>query len=147
MPTYGFADVQASITGPGGSFDLGYGSGASEEGVTIAFNEDKNKMDIGADGTPQHSLHAGNGGTITFHLLKVSTHNQLMSSLYSIQTTSTAMHGKNVITLKNPVTGDAFTGVLAAFKKFPDNAYSKDANVMNWAFDVGIMSGSLGAGN
>ena len=70
MSTYSFLDFSASIVGPGGAFDLGYGSGNAEEGVTVAMLEAKNTMTIGADGTPMHSLHAGKSGTITVTLLK-----------------------------------------------------------------------------
>jgi hypothetical protein len=34
MATYSFMDVTASLTGPTGVIDLGYGSANSEEGIT-----------------------------------------------------------------------------------------------------------------
>ncbi|HHD9887370.1 TPA: phage protein [Yersinia enterocolitica] len=65
MSTYSFMDVTASITGVGGSFDLGYGAAVAEEGITTSMIENKNTMTIGADGEGMHSLHAGKGGTVT----------------------------------------------------------------------------------
>lgn len=147
MATYSFIDVQASITGPGGSFSCGYGAGNAEEGITIEMVEDKNKMDIGSDGSVMHSLHAGKAATITFHLLKTSPTNQLFQQLYATQTISSAMHGKNIISVQNPVMGDATSASQCAFKKFPNNNYSKDGNMMDWAFDCGVCDGLLGEGN
>jgi hypothetical protein len=147
VATYSFIDVQASITGPGGSFALGYNSGNAEEGITIEMVEDKNKMDIGADGSVMHSLHAGKGANITFHFLKTAPTNQLLSQLYTSQSLSSALWGKNVITVQNLATGDATSASLCAFKKFPNNTYAKDGNMMDWAFDAGQCDGLLGAGN
>ncbi len=41
MSTYSFIDVSASLTGPTGSIDLGYGSANSEEGITVVMAEAK----------------------------------------------------------------------------------------------------------
>ncbi len=43
--TYSFIDVSASLTGPTGSIDLGYGSANSEEGITVAMTEAKKHHD------------------------------------------------------------------------------------------------------
>ncbi len=45
MSTYSFIDVSASLTGPTGSIDLGYGSANSEEGITVVMAEAKNTHD------------------------------------------------------------------------------------------------------
>lgn len=72
MSTYSFMDVTATLTGPTGSIDLGYGSASSEEGIVVAMGGPKNTMTIGADGEVMHSLHADKSGTITVNLLKTS---------------------------------------------------------------------------
>ncbi len=41
MATYSFMDVTASISGPTGEIDLGYGSASSEEGITVAMGGPK----------------------------------------------------------------------------------------------------------
>jgi hypothetical protein len=148
MPaTYSFLDTQVAITGPGGSFNIGgSGAGNAEEGITIEMAEDKNTMAIGADGTPMHSLHAGQGGRITVRLLKNSPVNAQLSSLYATQSVSSALWGQNVITLKNATLGDSITGTFCAFKKFPNNPYAKEGGVMEWEFDVGQLVSSLGGG-
>ncbi|MCD4564801.1 phage protein, partial [Klebsiella pneumoniae] len=64
MSTYSFIDVSASLTGPTGSIDLGYGSANSEEGITVVMAEAKNTMTVGADGEVMHSLHAGKSGML-----------------------------------------------------------------------------------
>ncbi len=88
--TYSFIDVSASLTGPTGSIDLGYGSANSEEGITVAMTEAKNTMTVGADGEVMHSLHAGKSGTITVTLLKTSPVNKKLSLMYNAQSQSSA---------------------------------------------------------
>lgn len=147
MATYSFIDVTASLTGVGGTINLGNGAGNSEEGITVSMVESKNTMMIGADGTAMHSLHAGQGATITVTLLKTSPVNQLLSEMFNLQRVSSTAWGKNVITLRNNATGDVLTGTQAAFQKWPDLAYAKDGNTNAWVFDVGVVNGNLGAGN
>ncbi len=143
---YSFLDVNAAIVGPGGSFSIGSGAGAAEEGISVAMTEDKNTMVTGADGTPMHSLHASKSGTVTVRLLKTSPTNAKLSMMYSMQTASAAAHGLNTITIANPISGDSITCVMCAFKKFPDNAYAKEAGHYEWVFDAGIIDTSLGGG-
>ncbi|GAB7212501.1 hypothetical protein OS31_40110 [Dickeya oryzae] len=76
MPTYSFMDVTATLVGPTGSIDLGYGSANSDEGITVTMAEAKNTMTIGADGEVMHSLHAGKAGTVTINLQKTSPVNK-----------------------------------------------------------------------
>ncbi|WP_252408348.1 phage protein, partial [Escherichia coli] len=64
MSTYSFIDVSASLTGPTGSIDLGYGSANSEEGITVVMAEAKNTMTVGADGEVMPGLHAGKSGML-----------------------------------------------------------------------------------
>jgi hypothetical protein len=147
MATYSFIDVQASITGPGGSFQLGYGSGTAEEGITVEMVADKNVMSIGSDGTPMHSLKATKAATFTIHLQKTSPTNQQLSILYNLQTSSSSLHGKNVISIREVATGDVITGALAAFKKLTNIGYATEGGMNTWAFDVGVCNTILGPGD
>ena len=70
--TYSFQDMVAHLVGPGGMVSLGYGSGAADEGISIAYTEDRNNMLGGADGSVMHTLRCGKSGVITFNLLKIS---------------------------------------------------------------------------
>jgi len=135
MPTYSFLDVQATITGPGGSFSLGVGAaGVGEEGIAFEMIEEKNAMTIGADGEGMHSLRASKAAKVTVHLLKTSPTNKKLSDMYNLQTHSSALHGVNVITISNPQTGDQITCQQAAFVKHPNVTYSKDGDVLGWEF-------------
>ncbi|WP_210531159.1 phage protein, partial [Pantoea ananatis] len=101
MSTYSFMDITASMTGPTGSIDLGYGSANSEEGITVTMTEAKNTMTIGADGETMHSLHAGKSGTVTINLQKTSPVNKKLSLMYNAQSQSSALWGNNVFLLRN----------------------------------------------
>lgn len=142
MYTYSFLDVHASITGPGGSFSLGSGSGASEEGIKVSMTEDKNTMTIGADGSPMHSLHAGKSGTVTISLLKTSPVNKNLADLYNLQTAVSSLHGANVLVIKNAL-GDSITCRAVAFSKYPDQVNAKEGGNNEWTFHAGIIDTSL----
>lgn len=144
--TYSFLDVQATIVGIGGPISLGNGAGAAEEGITIAYAEDKNTMVIGADGDVMHSLHAGKSGTATVRLLKTSPTNAKLAAMYAVQTISSAAHGQNVLSVTDTARGDAMVCRHVAFKKFTGLTYAKDAGMNEWAFDVGKIDGLLGTG-
>lgn len=146
MAAYSFQDCAASITGPGGSFQLGSGSGNAEEGITVAMVEAKNTMTIGADGSVMHSLHAGKGGTLTLTLLKTSPVNAQLSELYNFQTKSSATHGQNTITIRDIARGDTITSQLCAFQKHPDVTYAKEGGTMQWIFDAGVVDHMIGTG-
>jgi hypothetical protein len=144
MPTYSFKDVVATISGPGGSFNLGDESGAAEEGITVNRPDDVNTMMMGADGSVMHSLHAGKPGLITARLLKTSPVNAQLAQMYALQTASSSLHGQNVITIRNAATGDVITAQQCAFKRFPDITYAKDGNANEWTWDSGRVDGLLG---
>lgn len=146
MGTYSFQQVSASITGAGGAFPIGYGSDNAEEGISVAMTEDKNTMTVGADGGVMHSMHAGRSGTITVRLLKTSPVNKQLNDMYRFQTATPANHGRNVIRIVDTVRGDIIVGTNAAFRKLPDNAFSKTGGVMEWVFDVGTIDSILGNG-
>ncbi|EKK0458581.1 DUF3277 family protein [Klebsiella oxytoca] len=142
--TYSFIDISASLTGPTGSIDLGYGSANSEEGITVVMAEAKNTMTVGADGEVMHSLHAGKSGTITVTLLKTSPVNKKLSLMYNAQSQSSATWGNNVIVVRNKVSGDISTARSCAFQKQPDHANAKVGNTVSWVFDCGKIDQLLG---
>ncbi len=142
MSTYSFLDVVAAIAGPGLIANLGSGAAVAEEGITIEPVEDKNVMTIGADGKGQHSLIASDACTVTIRLLKTSPINAILMAAYEFQTTSSSFHGRNVMTVTNPATGDVTTVQQAAFKKKPAITYAKEAGMNEWVFD-GVKANSL----
>ena len=144
MSTYSFIDVSASLTGPTGSIDLGYGSANSEEGITVVMAEAKNTMTVGADGEVMHSLHAGKSGTISVTLLKTSPVHKKLSLMYNAQSQSSATWGNNVIVVRNKVSGDISTARSCAFQKQPDHANAKVGNTVSWVFDCGKIDQLLG---
>ncbi|HKS34807.1 MAG TPA: phage protein [Enterobacteriaceae bacterium] len=144
MSTYSFIDVSATLVGPTGSIDLGYGSAIAEEGITVAMSGAKNTMTEGADGEVMHSLHASKTGTITLTYLKTSPTNKKLSLAYNIQSQSSATWGNNVIVIRNRVSGDIITARSCAFQKQPDNANAKTGNTMAWVFDAGKIDQVLG---
>lgn len=135
MSTYSFQDVTATLGGPTGLVDLGYGSAAAEEGITVAAAGDKNTMLIGADGEGMHSLHADKSGQVTVRLLKTSPQNAKLEAMYAAQALLTSAWGQNVITIRNVQSGDITTARSCAFKKKPDLTYAKDGETVEWVFD------------
>jgi hypothetical protein len=146
VATYSFIDVAATITGPGGSFSLGYGSGNAEEGITVAMQEDKNTMTIGADGQWMHSLHAGNGGTVTLRFLKTSPTNQQLAVMYDLQRVSSALWGQNTIVISDTARGDQISCQGVSFQRWPSVTYAKDGGMQEWSFHAGRIDGILGDG-
>lgn len=144
--SYCFLDVQAAIEGPGGSFQLGSGSGNAEEGITIEPGGDKNIMTVGADGTVMHSLRADASGTVTVTLLRTSPTNQKLQNLYNYQTTSSRYHGQNTIMIRNAVTGDVVSCTQVAFAKAISNPYAVEGAKLAWTFHAGKIDTKLGTG-
>lgn len=136
MATYSFIDVNASITGPGGSFDLGYGSGVSKEGITITRTQDRNTMTIGADGSGMHSLHADKSGRVTVRILKTSPVNKKLQTLFNLQSIDSALWGKNTISVTQKVADDKTVCQGVAFVRDPDLAYAEDGDIAEWTFDA-----------
>jgi hypothetical protein len=143
--SYSFLDVQCVIDGPAGNFSLSDG-GVAEEGISVAMAGDKDTMTVGADGQPMHSLHADKSGTVTLRLLKTSTLNYQLSEMYRVQTSSSANHGQNVISVRDPVRGDFITCSYCAFRKQPDLTFAKEAGVNEWSFNAGMIDMILGIG-
>ena len=146
MPTYSFIDVAATITGPGGAFALGYGSSTAEEGISVAMVENKNTMTIGSDGAVMHSLHAGNGGTITVRFLKTSPTNKMLQQMFDLQRVTSALWGLNTIVISDPARGDQIACTSCAFQRMPNISYAKDGGPQEWVFDAGRIDAILGDG-
>lgn len=144
MATYSFQDVQASIVGPGAAFSVGAGSGVASEGITIDSAEKKNTMTVGSDGEVMHALHADKSGTLTIRLLKTSSQNALLQAAYDAQTMSSALHGKNIITVTNSASGDVTTCRDCAFSRKPQITYDSDGAKIEWVFNVGKIDSILG---
>jgi len=150
--SYSFADVQAAITAPNGGFSLSDNvtsladGGIADEGITIAMRDPVNTMVTGADGSVMHGLRVSKAGTITIRALKTGTINARLMDLYNGQTTSSAFHGRNVISVSNPVAGDSHTAVACAFQKLPDNVNALEGGMMEWVFDCGKITQKLGTG-
>jgi hypothetical protein len=155
MPAYSFADVAMTLTGPGGvvslgngtpnpAVSLGYGAGVDDAGITIEYEEDRGKLDIGADGQPMHTLRTNASGTVTVRLQKTSPMNAVLMDMYNYQTLSSLNWGQNVIVISDPALGDIITCNSVAFKRAPNITYAQDANANEWAFLVGQILPSLG---
>lgn len=142
---YSFLDVQASIKGPGGDFDISSG-GVSDESIRITMAADKNAMVIGANGAGMHSLKATKAGRITISLLKTGTGNAQMNVLYRYQSQSSAYWGQNILKVTNPVSGDDIVAVAGAFIKQSDLGYSSEGGLNVWAFDFVEIDQVLGNG-
>lgn len=147
MTAYSFLDVLCTIIGPGGSVSLGQDeAGVADEGISTSFVEDKNTMVTGADGTPMHSLHAGQGGAVHVRLQKTSIINNQLQQMYDYQRLSAAYWGQNTIVISNFVMGDNATCQVCAFKKLPDFNNPKIAGTVEWIFDAGIITEVFNAG-
>lgn len=141
---YSFLDVAAAIVGPGGSFSLGSEAGAAEEGITITPTEEFNTMQIGADGTGQHSLHGGKSGRVTVRLLKTSPVNKMLMAMSNFQRASSSAHGRNTIVVNDTERGDLVTCRQVAFVKVPDLNFQKVAGLVEWIFDAIYVDSVLG---
>ena len=144
MGTYSFLDTICVMAGPGLVATLGAGGAATDEGITISANDDIDHMDIGADGSVMHSLHANKGGEITVRLQKTSPMNSLLQLAYNFQTSNASQHGQNTFTLVNIATGDNINASQVAFKKAVSLTYAKDAGMNEWTFTAGKITRTLG---
>jgi len=143
---YSFEDVQATLTGPGGSIALGAGAGNAQEGISFEFLDDKDAMLIGADGSVVHSLRASKAARATVRLLKTSPVNSQLQTMYNTQIGSSATWGQNILNIANVVTGDNASCSQVAFQKVPRIDWAQDANFNEWMFNVGAADLILGVG-
>ncbi len=144
MNTYSFQDFAATLAGPTGAFDLGYGAAVADEGISIDMAGDKNTMSIGADGAGMHSLHSDKSGHVTIRLLKTSRINALLQAAYDAPQLTAALWGQNTIVVRQTKSGDITTCSQCAFKKKPNLAYKKDGDIVEWQFDVIAIDSVLG---
>lgn len=142
--TYSFQDVAATLTGPTGIADLGYGAAIADEGISIDMAGDKNTMTIGADGEGMHSLAANKSGTVTVRALKTSPLNAVLQAMYDAQQLSATLWGQNVIVVRQTASGDITTARSCAFKKKPNLKYAKDGDLLEWVFDAIKIDSLLG---
>jgi len=144
MNTYSFKDVSASLAGPTGTVDLGYGSSVADEGISIDVTGDKNTMLIGADGKGMHSLHADKSGSVVVRLLKISPVNAALMAMYDAQQTSAAFWGQNTIVVRQTQSGDISTAQQCAFKRKPNINYKKDGDIIEWHLEAVHINTVLG---
>lgn len=144
--TYSFLSIVAAISDPNGTFSIGSGAGASDEGITITMADDKASLVVGADGQGMHSLHAAKNGTVTVRLLKTSPTNALLQDLYAACTSSPANYGASTITIRDPYRGDVITCQGCGFRKFPDISYGKDGAMQEWTWNAAQIDQVLGTG-
>ena len=134
--TYSFLNFNCTLSGPGGLISLGNGSGANDEGITFEPAEDISSMEVGPDGSGQHSLHGNKSGHVTVRLLKTSPVNGLLMAMYNFQTSAPANHGQNTLVGVDSVTGDTVTCQQVAFKRRPTMKQGKVAGYNEWQFDA-----------
>jgi hypothetical protein len=134
MGAYSFLDVNASISGPGGSFSLS-SAGLSDEGISLSQVADKNTMTVGAGGDGMHSLRASTAVRVSVSLLKTATGNAQLNALYRHQAVSSAYWGQNVLTITNAVTGDSIVCTGGAFIKQTNLGYKTEGAMNVWEFD------------
>lgn len=144
MQAYSFLNTQATLSGPGGSINLGYGAATAAEGITITRAGDKNVMTIGADGEGMNTLRADKSGSFTVRLLKVAPANAQLMAMYNAQSISAALWGQNVLTVTQTGVGDLHTARQCAFKKVPDISYKQDGDIVEWTFDAVKIDSLLG---
>jgi hypothetical protein len=142
---YSFLDTVCTITGPGGTISLGAGNANAEEGISVEFLEETDSMQIGADGSVVHNLHATQAGKFRVRLLKQSPQNNALSILYNYQRQSSLFWAQNTIVLSNQVTGDNYSGLGAAFGRFPTNDYKKESSQLEWEFNCSKIIAVLGS--
>lgn len=145
-PTYCFADVSCTLTGPGANL-LVSEDGLADEGIEFQFSGEKSSMMTGASGDGMHSLHAGQPGRVIIRLLKTSPLNSVLSKLYNRQTASAALHGQNTITLSDAQRGDFYSATQCGFSKHPDGKWAKEGNIQEWVLDSVRISPLFGSGS
>lgn len=145
--TYSFLDVVATFTDASGNFiSLGYGAGTAKEGITVEMLDDKTKMDIGADGTPMHTLRASSAARISVRLLKTSPTNNALSLAYNLQRFTPSLWGQNAISVRDLLQGDVLSAGNVAFARQPGITYAEDATMNDWQFLCGSLNELLGIG-
>lgn len=143
---YSFGDVTATLNGPSGSFQLGAGAGAAEEGITVEPTNDVNTLTVGADGSGMHSLSMDTSATVTVRLLKTSPVNAQLMNAFNAQRRSSLLHGRNSIVVRDPNRGDLITLRQVAFARVPTLEFAKVAGTNEWVFHAAESQSVLGVG-
>lgn len=146
MAAYSFLNTSCNMVGPGIAANLGAGAAVAEEGITIAPSTDKNVMDIGVDGSGQHSLIADDSGNIKIRLQKTSPMNAALMIAYDLQSQSSALWGINTLTLSDAARGDFHVLQQVAFKKKPEINQKKEAGFIEWELESIEINSILGGG-
>ena len=145
--TYGFNNIVATITGPGGTYPLGAGAGAAEEGITIEPDGDKVSKTVGADGSVMLSLHADQSGRVVIRLQKISPTNALLGEMYNKQITNSLLTGVNIVVVTDIARGDRTSMRTCAFARPPTINYRTDpGGIMEWVLIAGEITRMLGSG-
>jgi hypothetical protein len=144
MASYALNKVVASITGPGGSFQLGSGSALGDEGIEVETNERSVKQ-VGADGIGQYSFIADKSGTVTLTLLKTSPVNSQLMAMFNAQTLDSSLWGSNVLTVIDTASGTTVSARACAFNKVPPQKFGKEAGTNQWVFDSLYIDTVIGA--
>lgn len=144
--TYSFQTVFATLTGPGGSINIGAGAAAAEEGISTELVEETDSMKIGADGNVSHSLHAARAGKVTVRILKTSPVNQALMNMYNLQRDNPKLWAINTLVVTNLAVGDVISCSGVAFEKTPPNNWAKEAGALEWVFNASFMEQTLGSG-
>ncbi len=122
--------MTASITGPGESFDPGYGSANAKDGITITRTQDRNNMIVGADGSAMHSRRADRSGHVTVRLLKTSNRNAMLRNMFNAQSIDASLWGQNLISISHKTFKDKAVCSFCAFLRDPDMAYAEDGDIV-----------------
>ncbi len=146
MTAYSFLDMALSISGPSGSATVGGdNTGSSEEGFSIIFEEDRDVMTQGADGSVMHSLTAAKRGRVELHLLKTSPYNAVLSQIFASDSSAGSLNwAKNTMTARNAISGDTYQITGVAIRKFADNNYQTRGNILTWVFNASVIDPTLG---
>jgi Protein of unknown function (DUF3277) len=143
---YSFLNVTCFMIGPGLAVNLGAGAGVAEEGIDIEPAGEKNKMDIGSDGTGQHTLLADDSATAKIRLLKTSPYNAVLQAAYDFQSASSAVWGQIACTVTDTGRGDVTVLQVGAFHNKPKLVYAKEGPMLEWNFDFVKHTTVLGVG-
>ena len=143
--TYSFLDVQATLTSPSVTFDIG-SAGVADDAIRISMVGEKTTMTIGADGDGQHNMIASNASRCEISFLKDAPGNALMNQLYNFQSSSSANTGNIQITISNNVMGDVIQLTGGAIAKQADIAYTREGPANVWSMNFISRHDVLGNG-
>jgi|GEM_PF-889380 len=115
------------------SFDTGRGD---DEFVSIAKAEDTYTYKAGVDGEGTRSESRNNYYEVTLTLMRTSKGNALLSAIHNGDIAIPGGSGIAPILIRDRQGTSLFAAAEAWIIKVPDNAYAKEANVLQWRFGV-----------